>query len=228
MSGTTNRLLPPPPVQAHLAFEPFDSDGLELLHVFLHDARTVSESSFATHLPQLGERPQVFVDGRYLGGGGYGRIRTTSVSEAVRAEVFPTLRKLRTESNWASAAATRNLMHRQAAALRNDGAAALVPWLREVKRRIREANRQSALVAFRVSHKEDAMRTYETTGEVLDLVQNGRVFHNERDLRRDLEALPQPILDPVVDDGLRQIAEIALALAVLAHAIVAEPRLVLR
>lgn len=213
-----------PVVDVRRAFEPLDADDLEVLDLFLVDAELVGQSRFARHLDHLGERPRLTIDRRYPMGGGKGRIRITSVSSGVRLEAFPTLRKLRTESNWTSLAAVRKLLHRRARRVGTIEAEQLVAWLAGLKVHIRQASQGPALVGFRVTDARST-REYETSGKVLSLVQNGSVFHNEKEPRRDLEALPGPLLDPVVDDALRQVAEITLALGHLVLQVVREPAL---
>lgn len=213
-----------PEVDLRRAFAPLDADDLEVLDAFLDDAEIVANSRFADHLDDLGVRPQMVVDRRFADGSGTGRLRVTSVSRAVRHEVFPTLRKLRTESNWASLAAVRNLLHRRARRMRTDEAMQVMRWLGGIQVRIRDARDGEALVRFKVEDTTGT-RVYDRTGAVLSLAQNGSVFHNDRAKRRDLRALPGPLVDPAVDDGLRQIAEITIALARLAVGVMAEPAL---
>jgi hypothetical protein len=216
-----------PTVDIAHVFNGFESYDLELLDVFLADAEIVETSRFGAQLPNLGKRPALTIDRRWPGGGGEGRIHTTSVSAPVRREVFAALRKLRTESNWASIAAARNLLHHRLSGAESLQVSQLAAWLRDVKRWIRDANYGEPLVSFRV-RDERGERSYDTTGKVLNLVQNGSEFHNERALRRDLKAFPELLVDPVVDDGLRQIAEVTIALASVARRVLAEPGLHLR
>ena len=216
--------LEPPLVDVRRGFDSFESDEVEVLDIFLGDAAIVSESRFANHLKRLGERPKLTIDRQFPGGGGEGRIHVTAASRGVRHEAFPVLRKLRTESNYASLAAVRNLLHKHSRNRDNKDAREIVGWLKELKVLIRKASHGEALIAFRVTD-EGTAREYNTTGEVLNLVQNGSVFHNEPRPLRDLRALPEPLVDPVVDDGLRQVAELTLALASLVLRVASEPAL---
>lgn len=138
------RIAPPPAIDVVRGCDSFDADDVEMLDVVLGDVEIVAASRFAAHLPKLGVRPTMIIGRRYAGGGGEGRIRVTSVPATARREVFPALRKLRTESNWASAAAARNLLHGHVR--KDDGpkTAQLVEWLKDVKRGIRQANHGEA------------------------------------------------------------------------------------
>jgi hypothetical protein len=103
----------------------------------------------------------------------------------------------------------------------------MIGQLRELKQRLRDVERGRAAVGF-VVRDERGERKYTTTSAVLDLVQNGQGFHNDRDKRRDLDAIFEPLIEPAVDRGLRAVAEAALELEPLVDIILDAPELVAR
>lgn len=211
----------------HRLLAPLDAVDIEELVWFHQDVESLRQSRFASRLEELGDSPTLRVLRRYPTGGGEGVIRVRASHPEVRGAVFAVLRKLRTDHEPASITRTAKILSRAAHRRATTESDTLTAELRTYKRRLRDADQSRAAVGFVVTD-EEGRRPYETTGSIVDLVQNGRVFHSAREKRRDLDAIVPSLADPSVDRGLRFVAEIAFDLDDFVALVVAAPELVAR
>jgi hypothetical protein len=74
-----------------------------------------------------------------------------------------------------------------------------------------------------VIRDEDGERSYATREQIFELAEYGQHFHQgDEVLRRDWKFLPEPLLEPSVDEALRVAAEAALALGPIVRAVLDE------
>jgi hypothetical protein len=214
-----------PPSELTDLFAPFDSGDLELLASFVRGVDELHSSRFGRNLSGLGSPPVLSGVRRRLGGGGSGVIRVQHASTEARAAIFAVCRRLREEHEYAS-------LHQACGRLRGStkrkgttAATELGYRIDGLRRRLRDAGSKPALVGAAVTDQA-GKREYVTRKQVLELAEYGHHFHQDNaDLRRDWLALPQPLLEPSVDEALRVAAEAALALYPLAAAVLEEPAL---
>lgn len=206
-------------------FAPFNSADLELLAAFAANLEEPQQSRFGQRLDKLGDRPQITELVRFPGGGGKGKVRVRHAPHEMRAAIFAVARRLRLEHEYGSLHQACSVLKGSAKRSGTPAGAELAARIEAARRRIRVTGKEKASVGA-VIRDEDGERSYATREQIFELAEYGQHFHqNNEVLRRDWKSLPEPLLEPSVDEALRVAAEAALALGPIVKAVLDEPAL---
>jgi hypothetical protein len=206
-------------------FAPFLLEDVEKLYSFREAVDDLRSSRFGRQLDALGKAPTVHGLRRHGSGGGTGLLRTTHASQEAQDAVIAAVRRIRTEHEFGSAPQVCNVLRGSTKRRQTEAAMILGFKIEAVRRRFRDMPTKESTVSLSVTG-DGTTRKYETHEAILRLVEYGRHFHqNDRTLRKDRLAIPEPLLAPTVDGALRAVAEIALALDEIVEPALADPSL---